>query len=225
MASTNYSPVPEAVYDDGSTYGSLIDDSHNFSIESDNIGQYVEIGARVEDDELDFDEIKIYMTYWDGTLSYYTDDLLNTSSIRSGHEANSVKYEDRNNVGDHTNNDDDNGHLSSSVGIYPKSFSKTGDYHVVFFRWYLNETILPNLTEDILIDIDLYDWDYNNTAVNSIPIVTCIDCNPPSNAPGIPTLLSADYNSTSSTVQLTFQADEANAWPNYFKIYLTWYNV
>jgi hypothetical protein len=217
-----YHSSPEAVYDDGLGYGSVIYDFHQFDLKEDDIGKYVEIGARVQDDELDFDYIKIEMSYSDGILSYNTEELLNTSSIRNGHEANSVQYEYRNNIGDHTNLGDDDGHLSSSVGIYPKFFNKGKDYHVVYFRWYLNEDILPNLTEDIRIDVDMYDWDNNYTNVSNIQLATCIDCNPPTGTPDPPTLVSVAYSHLNSNIRLEWDEAEGSAEAKFFRIYNAW---
>ena len=61
LAGTNYNTTPELVYDDGSQYGSIIENGYSFPIETDENGFFIKIGARVEDDALDFDEIYIIM--------------------------------------------------------------------------------------------------------------------------------------------------------------------
>jgi len=221
LVGTNYTSPPQAVYRNSysSEYGELIDGSYEFPIEEDDLGHYIEVGARVQDDELDFDEISIVMSYlgYDG-VSYETDDLLNTSSIRAGHEYNSVKYEERNNCGDMVDQNDDTGHWSSSVGIYPTVFQKDKDYHVVYFRWYFDETILNSITGNIYIDIDMFDWDLNVTNVNNLAVVTCLDCTPPSGVPNPPNLISAIYDLSKGGIKLEW--DESNGpSSNYFQIY------
>lgn len=220
LANTNISPDPVAVYDDLSTYGGVINGSYSFEIEEDSRGKYIKIGARVEDNELDFDEIEIHMLYDTGTLYWDEWDLLDRSSIAEGHGYNYVRYETRNNVGDQIVADDDHGDISSSVVIEPKNFLKTNDYHVVYFKWYFNQTKLNQIPSqsEILLEILLWDWkaDYPIT-INNIPIYTCIGCDPPSGVPGIPNLTTGVYNSGASTITLNWLPSGPNAY--YYKIY------
>jgi hypothetical protein len=199
----NYSGSPDAISDDGSEYGSTLFDLHAHPIEN---------------DALDFDQMAIYMSYFDGTNNFSTEDILDRSAIRAGHNYNWIKYEERNNVGDQIGQND-NGHLSSSVHVDQRDFQRDDDYHIIYFKWYLNQTNLNLITDDINIEIFLWDWDGNPVYLNTIGHVTCIGCNPPTGTPDPPTLVSVAYSHLNSNIRLEWDEAEGSAEAKFFRIY------
>jgi len=121
-------------------------------------GRYFVVGIRVDDDELDLDyiNIKLFGQANDGS-TYNEEDLLRETTDTDGIQ-NEVNYPLRINCGDQDIKDDDHGHNSNSVGIYPRGFNRTDPYHTVFFHWYINETNWENLASDVQLEVEFSDW-------------------------------------------------------------------
>ncbi|MBW6534860.1 MAG: peptidoglycan DD-metalloendopeptidase family protein [Mariniphaga sp.] len=188
-------------------------------------GMYFEIGARVVDDELDVSTVLVMMTWEDETGNVYdaADLLMPSTCTDYPNLPNYVDYDFRINCGDITGNNSDVGHNCEPVGIYPKRFSRTDDYHTVYFRWYINESFwnqkqIFSSLNDLYVDITVLDLAFNITTANNIDIVTCIGCSPPDEAPLPPSLLSVNYQPTGK-VNLTWQASASGESAEFYRIY------
>ncbi|NLT51755.1 MAG: hypothetical protein GXX85_12660 [Ignavibacteria bacterium] len=112
---------------------------------------YVEFGIKNYGNELDLNQIN-FVIYAGGLFSsdcYNKSVEVNQERIPPDHELGTVKYFDwfgdfkeynykRVNCGDITANDQDNGHMATSVGIYANglNFTRSSDYKIVKFRVY-----------------------------------------------------------------------------------------
>lgn len=127
-------------------YGNVMHEHYGFTIESDDCtlhknpagADYFELGVRVYRVECDLQGVDIYMTATDASGNRYNEkDLLNTSNVQYQGRPNTVDYfpyKDiydydgdgkttdyiRLNCGDRKSDNDDFGHNSTSVGIYPR---------------------------------------------------------------------------------------------------------
>lgn len=187
-------------------------------------GEFFKIGARVRRGEVDLDWMYVFMSAWDSNDRFYTElDLLLPSGLEGEDNRNVVEYEARINCGDTQSNNDDVGHNSQSVGIYPRELGSSDTYHSVYFRWYINENIWYNMNE-INLEVGIQDIygivnDESAVIVNSISLPTCIDCSPPDNAPNSPTLLSANYSTVQDATYLEWSSAQTGDAAEYFKIY------
>lgn len=121
--------------------------------------RYFSFGVRVEDDELDLDGVFITLSGMDaqGNELDEGDLLLNASSIWPDNPGEVWFSPPAVNCGDGQTEKDD-GHFSSSVGIYPRGFSRNDPYHTVYFRWYINEAKWYSVVGNIDIEIVVEDW-------------------------------------------------------------------
>ncbi|HCL00085.1 MAG TPA: hypothetical protein DHW42_08290 [Candidatus Marinimicrobia bacterium] len=113
---------------------------------------------------------------------------------------------------------DDNNHPTSSIGIYPMEFHYWEEYHTVYFRWYINEDTWNSISSYVHIEINVYDTWGNPSTRNNISSPTCIDCEPPEDAPGPPTLIDVDYIQASRSIKLEYE-EAITGESDYFVIY------
>ena len=156
LVGTNYTNLPIPLDENGNELSwnsqSLLHTQRDYHVGQGNPAgaAYFQIGIRVYDDELDFENLEIFLLGTDGINFYNQDELLNNNSFPTFPSV--VDYLNRINCGDTYINDDDIGYNSSSVGIYPKMFSQNDPYHTVYFRWYVNENLWYGMSS-IIADI------------------------------------------------------------------------
>lgn len=185
--------------------------------------RYFEIGVRVKRIECDLDYVEISLsgTYNGNTVD--EDDLLDCSSLQypdwgkpgevcyfpyvDGYDDDGDGETDdyvRLNCGDRSSDNDDVGHNSSSVGIYPRHLGSSDTYHTVYFRWYVDESIWSQ-TSDRVLKVTAVDMFENDVVCDNIELPTCINCNPPDDAPNAPTLTNVDYIQSSRSIKLEYE--------------------
>lgn len=138
-------------------YNTINVSEDNSTVHFNQIGKYFEVGARVRRDEVDMDWIQVSLDGWDeDNNTYYTEtQILRYPEIMD--ERYKVDYSLQINCGDKVTSNDDVGHNSKSVGIYPKILNPTETYHDVYFRWYVDEQIW-NLLENCTLTVGVQDW-------------------------------------------------------------------
>ncbi|MDD5231220.1 MAG: peptidoglycan DD-metalloendopeptidase family protein, partial [Candidatus Marinimicrobia bacterium] len=200
--------------------------------------KYFTFGVRVPRVECDLQCVEIYLSATDNEANTYDHKQLLNTSYPQANWANFIDYcpyideydidgdgDDeelvRYNCGDRTDDDDDHGHNSTSVGIYPKALSTSDTYHTVYFRWYINESLWNSLGYDrVKLQVYAYDWKGNTNDFDNLQFQLCNNCHPPANAPGPPTLISANYFQNSRSIKLEYERDWSSPFdPDYFKIY------
>lgn len=119
------------------------------------------------------------------------------------------------NCGDRVVSDDDVGHNSTTIGICPKIFNRGDAYHVVYFRWYLNETAWNDCKAGtVFAYISAYDWNYDAASAVAMQVLTCIGCGP-NGTPSPPFLTGATYEQTSTvpgTIRLSWTNSDAKVY-------------
>lgn len=220
---TSNTASPTFVDSDGNAFSYLYLVEDNGTSHNNQQGKYIEFGVRVLDDELDLTNVNIQLTWEDDNGNTYDAvDLLLLSTCNDYSELPfMVDYDFKINCGDITGTDSDVGHNCGSVGIYPRGFSRTDNYHTVYFRWYINESFWDenNISVyDVYADIYALDAAYNFANQNNIGIYTCMDCSPPDEAPLAPTLQSVTYQATGK-VYLTWQPASGGESADFYRIY------
>ena len=182
-------------YADANTNFSILDPRLN--VDSD--GAYIELYARVDDNELDLNSVDLFLT---GTTRNGAE-LDETLLLRgSDLPTNVVDYVSRINIGDRQVDDDDVG-FNNWIRILPRRFSKSDPYHTVYFRFYLDPFWYGELQDGTFSGFAVArDANFNERTSHTISFPTCIDCNSPPGSPPAPTGLVATSSTATMTVDL-----------------------
>ena len=117
--------------------------------------KYIEIGARVRDEELDFNNMTLSLLGTGYSNNYSTNEILKNDNPSP---CNQVIYDERTNCGD------DIGHDHESIGIYPmildKKLPSQDGSHTVWFRFYLDEYVYDDLYQ-LVAHVHGSDWKGN----------------------------------------------------------------
>lgn len=118
------------------------DDGDGPLLGDDDKGKYLTMFGRVDDDELDLCDVEMEISNHEGDET--------TTYLLRGHtyEEVYVDYNWRTNCGDLYGIDSDDGDMNSNIRIIPRIFSggSGGEdpYHTVYFRFYVDDTIIPS---------------------------------------------------------------------------------
>jgi|GEM_PF-6652218 len=186
------------------------------SIHTDTYGQYIEIYGRVDDDELDLNNIKLFLTGIIQGGSTIDQTFLLKGSLQPNNE---IDYEWRINIGDTLIEDDDTG-FNNEIRILPKIFNQNDNYHTVYFRFYLNSFWVGQLQNATMQAYAIItDIKGNTKQSNTVNIITCYPCDPPPNAPPPPTGLTATQSIENMSVSLLWLPPDPFLQTQYYVIY------
>ncbi len=200
--------------------------------------EYFSVGVRIDRKALNVHGVQAWLTAVDGVNWYHSQELLDNAKNNPKapeYEADDLiwYYSDdpwlrknfpdrwRISCGDLASNDDDNGHVSKTVGIYPRELDSQNGTHTVYFRWYINAALwsqLKNKNIPVYVELISDPWNQKNISdIYSIRILTCIDCPHPTGVPGAPNLTTATYD-PQGKVKLQWTPTGSNP-PDFYKIY------
>lgn len=170
-------------------------------VESDADGLYINIKCTTTESALDFNRVDLNLigVSNDGQVIFNTDDILRGDGYDSG-----VDFNDRTNCGEeYLDGEVDNFENELSIKIEVQNFDGTADQELNF-KFYLIESVYNQL-ETLSASATLTDVKNEWYFSDNVDFPTCIECNPPAEAPNAPTLTSIEYIQEKGSIRLDWE--------------------